>query len=838
VGNLLSDIRYCLRGFARRPLFAVVVVATLALGLSVNVAMYSIYEQVLVRELPVAKPHELVNLAAPGPQEGTPSCSGIGTCEEVFSYPMFRDLEQLPDSPFVAMAAHRDTDANLGVDGQTVAGRGLLVSGGYFSLLGLKAEVGRLLDSNDDRVDGEANSVVLSYTYWESAFAEDPGAVGRELNVNGKPLTIVGVAPRGFSGTSGSQRPQVFLPISFRWRDSPTALPNHTSRKVYWTYLFARLKPGVSLEQAAAAINVPYRAIINDVDAPLVNDFAEQTMREFRARTITLEPGERGQSQTDNDNVRALLTLLLVSTGLVLLIASVNIANLFLARSSARAGEIAVRASLGASKPRLMTLLLIEVSLLAAGAALASLPLTLIALRGIGGLLPPFAASTFDFDLSAPLVGMTVTLAAVATLVFGLMPALKLTRVESSLALQSQNTRSTGSKGAARFRGVLTTAQVALSMTLLVLAGWFAQSLANVSRTDVGFRVESLTRFSIAPDRNGYTSERSAALFERLEEDLAQIPGVTSVGLAAVPLLADSSWGYNVVVDGYDAAPGEDTNVAVNYVSDDYFRTLEMPLILGFGFELAQRGDRKVAVVNERFVERFGLTADSAVGKRITSGTDGPVDAEIVGVVRDAKYSAVRVDTPPQLLMPRTDAPFLGAIVFYLRSSSASLELRTSVEQVLARHDRNLPLINFRSMAEQVKENVFLERFMSTLGAVLAVIATALAAIGIYGVLSYGVAQRLREIGLRIALGAAPGNVRRMVLAQVAWMAGIGVAIGVSLALLLGQAARALLYGLSPTDPFVPAAAVLALTAVVFAAAYWPARRAALVDPVTALRGD
>jgi predicted permease len=835
---LLQDVRYCLRGFARQPVFAVVVVATLALGLSANAAIYSIYHQVLVRELPVASPHELVNLAAPGPKEGTPSCSGIGTCEEVFSYPMFRDLERLPDSPFVALAAHRNADANFGVDGQTVSGTALLVSGSYFSLLGLKAEVGRLLDSSDDRIDGEASTVVLSYAYWASAFAEDPGVVGREVVVNGKPLTIVGVAPRGFSGTSTSLRPQVFLPISFRWRDSPDAFPNHLSRKSYWAYLFARLKPGVSLEQAAAEINVPYRAIINDVDAPLVNDFSEQTMREFRAKTITLEPGARGQSQIDNDNVRALLTLLLVSTGLVLLIASVNIANLFLARSSARAGEIAVRASLGASKPRLLALLLVEVSLLAAGAALASLPLTLIALRGISGLLPVWAASTFDFDLSAPLVGITVTLAAVATLVFGLMPALKLTRAESSPALQSQGTRATGGKGAARFRSVLTTAQIALSMALLVLAGWFAQSMANVARTDVGFRVESLTRFSIAPDRNGYTSERAAALFERLEEDLAQLPGVTSVAFAAVPLLADSSWNYNVVVEGYDAAPGEDTNVAVNYVSNEYFRTLEMPLIFGSGFELVESGQRKIAIVNERFVERFGLEPDSAVGKRITSGTDGPVDAEIVGIVRDAKYNSVRVDTPPQLLMPRTDAPFLGAIVFYLRSSSASLELRTSVEQVLARHDPNLPLINFRSMAEQVKENVFIDRFMSTLGAALAAVATALAAIGIYGVLSYGTAQRLREIGLRIALGAAPRNVRGMVLKQVGWMAAVGVAIGVSLALLLGQAGRALLYGLSPTDPFVPAVAVIALTAVVLAAAYLPARRAALVDPVTALRGD
>jgi predicted permease len=836
MGNLLSDIRYCLRGFARRPLFAVVVVATLALGLSVNAAIFSIYDQVLVRQVPVAAPQELVNLAAPGPKEGTPSCGNIGSCEEVFSYPMYRDLEQLPDSPFAGLAAHRNADVNLALDGATVAGTGLLVSGNYFSLLGLAPAIGRLLDSNDDRVAGEASAVVLSYAYWESAFAEAPGVVGRTLVVNGKPLTIVGVAPRGFSGTTVTLRPQVFLPISFRWRDTPNAFPNHTNRKSYWVYLFARLKPRVSLDQAAAEINVPYRAILNDVDAPLINDFSEQTMREFRARTITLEPGARGQTQMD---AQAPLTLLLVSTGLVLLIASVNIANLFLARGTARAGEIAVRASLGAPKRRLLTLLLLEVWLLGAGAVLVSLPLTLLGLRGINSLVPSFASAIFDLSINARVVVMTIALAVISTLMFGLIPALKAMRVDTGSAPQSQGVRTTGGKAATRFRAGLTTAQIALSMALLVLAGWFAQSLSNIARVDLGFRAESLTMFSLAPERNGYTPDRILALFEQLEEELTQVPGVTSVALAAVPLIANSMWGYGVTVEGYDPAPGENTDVSVNYVSPDFFSTVEMPLTSGSGFARSQGGVRQnVAIVNERFVERFGLDAGTVLGKRITTGTDGPVDAQIVGIVQDAKYSEIKRDAPPQMFLPRTDIPSLGASVFYLRSASASLELRSSVQQVLARHDANLPLMNFRTMSDQAEENLFLDRFMGTLAAALAVIATVLAAIGIYGVLSYGVAQRLREIGLRMALGAAPRNVRGMVMKQTAWMAGVGVAIGVSLALLLGQAVRALLYGLSPTDPLVPAAAVVVLLAVVLAAAYWPARRAALVDPVTALRGD
>jgi predicted permease len=834
VGNLLNDVRYCLRGFVRRPLFAFVVIVTLALGLGVNATIFSVYDQVLLRDLPVREPDGLVNFGSPGFKQGNTSCNDGGTCDEIFSYPMFRDLERV-EGPFTGIAAHRYTDASLAFEGETATGSALLVSGRYFSLLGVVPAAGRLLDSNDDRVDGEASAVVLTYAYWEAAFGADPAVVGRDLVVNGKPLRIVGVGPRGFYGTTVGERPLVFVPITFRWLASPTAFPQHADRRSYWAYLFARLKPGVTMEQAEAAINAPYRTIVNDVDAPLLTGVSEQQLAAYRAKTIVLTPGDRGQSRID-DNARTELRILMVSTGLVLLVACVNVANLLLARGSTRVGEIAVRASLGASRRRLLSLLLVETLLLAAAAALVSMPLTMAALRGIEAMLPP-SNRVLDLALDGTVVVATIGLAVLSTFVFGLIPALKLIRVDANPAREAQGARQTGGRAGARFRATLTTAQIALSMALLVLAGWFAQSLVNVARVDLGFRAESLAVFTIAPDRSGYAPAQSAALFGRLEEELAQIPGVTAAGAAGVALLDNSNWNGNVSVEGFEATPETDTNVSMNFVGPSFFRTLEMPLLRGTGLERAVSDGPPVAVVNERFVEKFGL-GDDAVGKRMAFGATRNLNVEIVGVVRDARYSEVKEDPPPQVFRPAAQVPFLGEMSFYLRSNLGLPELRSAVMGVLARHDANLPLINFLTVPQQARENIFLDRFMGTLATALAAMAVVLAAIGIYGVLSYGVMQRLREIGLRIALGAAPRNVRGMVLKQIAWMASIGVVIGVGLALELGEVGRALLFGLAPTDPVVPVAAVLTLLAVVAAAAYWPARRAANVDPVTALRGD
>src|SRR5688572_28812883 len=679
-------------------MFAFVVVATLALGLGVNATIFSVYDQVLLRALPVPEPDGLVNLGSPGFKQGNTSCNDGGTCDEIFSYPMFRDLERV-EGPFSGVAAHRYTDASLAFEGETATGSALLVSGQYFSLLGITPAAGRLLDGNDDRVDGEASAVVLTYAYWESVFGADPQVVGRNLVVNGKPLTIVGVGPRGFFGTTVGERPLVFVPITFRWLASPTAFPQHADRKSYWAYVFARLKPGVSLDQAAAAINAPYRAIVNDVDAPLLTGVSEQQLAAYRAKTIVLTPGDRGQSRID-DNARTELRILMVSTGLVLLIACVNVANLLLARGSTRVGEIAVRASLGASRRRLLSLLLVETLLLAAAAALASMPLTMSALRGIEAMLP-LSNRVLDLTLDGTVIASTIVLAVLSTLVFGLIPALKLIRVDVNPAQQTQGARQTGGKAAARFRATLTTAQIALSMALLVLAGWFAQSLANVARVDLGFRAESLAVFTIAPGRNGYSQLQMNSLFMRLEEELAQIPGVSAAGAATVPLLDNSNWGANVSVEGFEATPETDTNVSQNFVSPEFFETLEMPLLRGMGFERATSEGERVAIVNERFVEKFGL-GDDAVGKRMAFSVTPTqnLNIEIVGVVRDAKYSEIKGDTPPQVFVPLAQVPALGEFSYYLRSNLELPELRSAVTAVLARHDANLPLINLITVTQ------------------------------------------------------------------------------------------------------------------------------------------
>jgi predicted permease len=412
-------------------MFAVVVVVTLALGIGINVAMYSIFQGMVLRPIPDAyEPRELVNLAAPGPglKQGGTSCNLAGDCEEVFSYPMFRDLEKVQE-PFTAIAAHHMVEVNLALRGETLSGTGVLVSGNYFSVLGVQPALGRLLGPQDDAAEGNADSVVLSYRYWQNVLGADSSVVGQPLIVNGMPLTIVGVASRDFQGTSRPASPEVFLPITFRWRDSPRTVPNFDDRRYYWVYLFARLKPGVSVAQAEAAINRPYRAILSDVEVPLQPGMTEQTQAQFRAKSIAVSPGSRGQSWIMS-GADVPLSILLVAVATVLLIACVNIANLMLARGATRVGEMAMRLSLGAAPRRLVALLFTESALLALLAALVSLPLTLITLRWIESMVPAQGAASFDFGLKMALVGVAVAVAVASTLLFALLPVLKLARTQ------------------------------------------------------------------------------------------------------------------------------------------------------------------------------------------------------------------------------------------------------------------------------------------------------------------------------------------------------------------------------------------------------------------------
>lgn len=831
----MNNVKNAVRQLAKRPGMSAIIVVTLALGIGANAAMFSLFHQVLLEPLPVPNPGRLVILGSPGPKLGSESCTGIGDCDETFSYPMLHDLERV-QTVFTGIAAHRGFSASIAAQGaQAVSGEGVAVNGDYFSVLQLTPALGRLIGPRDEPKVGEGHVAVMSYDYWQNNFGSDPGVLGKMLTVNGQRLMVVGVAPEGFSGASPGSRPQVFVPLTMRWLMEPFFPESSENRLSYWVYLFARLKPGVSVEQAESAINGPYRAIINDVEAPLNAGLSEEQMADFREKSLVLAPGAHGQSRALRGTHLPLMLLMGVTT-LVLVIACVNIANLLLARGAMRAGEMALRSAIGASRWQMVSQLLTEAVLLGLLGCLAGLPLAAATLGLVGFMMPTEAAAGLEMGLSRAAIVFAAGASLVTVLLFGLFPALAATRTPAGAVLKEQAGQQAGARGMARFRRSLVTVQIAFSLVLLVLAGLFTQSLANVARVDLGLTADSVATFSVAPVLSGYEPARSTQLFRRIEEDLAALPGVVSVGASMVGVVAGDSWGGNISVQGFEGAPGADANSRYNAVSPGFFRALRIPLLSGRYFSDADTAGRpRVAIVNETFAEKFGLGTD-AVGKRMTRGDSGELDIEIVGVVADTKYSEVKDEIPPQYFLPREQDVEVGFANFYVRAMLPPEDLLASMSHAVAELDPNLPVEGLATLPDVIRDNTFLDRMISVLSTGFALLATLLAAMGLYGVLAYSVAQRTRELGVRQALGATPGRLRGMVLGQVGWMALIGGALGLVLAVLLGRAAEAVLFGLSGYDPVVLAAATGALAIVVTAAGYLPARRASGVDPIEALR--
>ena len=828
----MMNISLAFRTLFRTPFVTVVTVVSLALGIGANAALFSIFDLVLLRPLPLANPERLVNLASPGPKPGSNTCNQAGTCEEVFSYPMFRDLERI-QTVFTKIAAHRIFDANVAYRGQTLNGSGLLVSGGYFSTLGLQPALGRLIDSKDDQTVGQSPVVVLSDSYWRTRFASRPDILNETLVVNGQATTIVGVAPHGFTGTTLGLNPLVFVPITMQELMIPGS-GGLRNRRDYWAYLFARLEPGVSLDEARTALNVPYHAILNDVEAPLQKELSDQTLARFRARQLEISDGIRGQSTASRD-AKAPLTLLLGVTSFALLIACANIANLLLARTAARAGEMAVRLSIGASRRQLIGQLLTEAGVLAGLGGAASLLVARWTLDFISSLLPGEVAGTFQLALNGRMLLFTAALAAGTCLLFGLFPAWQSTKPNLLVALKGASGQASSARAARRFRTALATAQIALSTTLLVAAGLSAKSLVNISRADLGVKVDHVVTFEVSPGLNGYKPEASRQLFTKLEDELSALPGVTSVTNSLVPLLVGDAWGNNVVVEGFDAGPDTDVESRVNEVGTGYFQALGIAVLAGRDFTRSDSsGTLKVAIVNEAFARKFNLGANP-VGRHL-GNRGGKPDTEIVGLVRNAKYSSVKEPAPPVFFRPYRQDERIGALTYYVRGATDSDELLTAIPRVVTKLDPNLPLKNLRKLPEQILDNLFLDRFVSLLSAAFAVLATLLAAIGLYGVLAYTVAQRTREIGVRMALGAAPSRVRAMVLRQVGAMTAAGIALGLAAAVPIGRAVESLLYQLKGSDPVVLAGSALILATVALAAGIVPAYRASRIEPMTALR--
>jgi putative ABC transport system permease protein len=831
----MSNLRLAVRNLVKTPFVTSVAILSVALGIGANSAIFSLFNQILLRPLPVPEPARLVNLVSPGPRSGSTSCGGAGSCDQVFSYPMFRDLERV-QTVFTGIAAHNAAGVSLSWQGQSDGGgEGMLVSGSYFSVLGVQPALGRLVSADDDGRDKAGSYVaVLDYDYWKRRFGGRADVLNQALVVNGQPLTIIGVASEGFHGTTLGTRPLVYVPISLRevlvprWK----GLENRRSN---WVYLFARLEPGVSVEEARASINGQFHSIINDVDVPLQKGMSPATLERFRARELNLEPGARGQSEM-HGRAREPLTLLITITGLVLLICCANIANLLLVRGASRSTEMAVRLSIGASRWHIITQLLVESCLLgvlggACGLIVARWTLSLITTT----LLPVEAPEILSLELDSQVVIFAAGLSLGAGLLFGLFPALHSTRPDLITALKANAGQPSGAKSAARFRMTLATAQIALSMALLISAGLFTKSLLNVTRVDLGLNREKLIVFSISPAQSGYTADRTRALFERVEDEISAMPGVTSVTASMVRLISGNNYGSSFTVQGFQAGPETDTSSMYDRGGPDYFRTLGIPLLRGREFTRSDTlGSPKVAVVNEAFAKKFNLGMD-AVGKRM-SRDGNQLDIEIIGLARNSKYSEVKSEIYPVVVMPYRQDENLGFTNFYVRTSQDEQRLLALIPGVIRRLDPNLPVARLRTMETEVQGNVALDRFVTSMSGAFAALATLLAAIGLYGVLAYTVAQRTREFGLRMALGADTSHVRRLVLRQVAIMTLVGGVIGIASASALGRVAESLLFQMSARDPLIFTIATASLVLVAFGAGLLPAQRAARVNPMQALR--
>ncbi|MCC6773508.1 MAG: ABC transporter permease [Gemmatimonadaceae bacterium] len=833
---MMRDLRYAFRTLLTTPFVNAVAILSLALGIGANAAIYSLFDQLLLRPLPVAAPDELVNLELPGPIQGSDSCNQSGCGNGIiWSYPMFRDLER-EQSALAGIAGHRIFGASIALGDEPTVGEGIYVTGAYFSTLGLRPALGRLLQVRDNEPGADNMVAVISHHFWMDRFGGKPEALDQLLRLNGRAFTIVGVAPEGFEGNTLGARPLVYVPMQSRtYIGTYEGLEN---RRDYWVYVFGRRKLGMSMQATKAGLDGVIAPILADVEAPLQREMSAATMERFKAKRVVVTPGARGQSSMQGE-AKVPLTMLFSITAVVLLIACANIANLLLARGASRATEMGVRLSLGATRGRLVRQLLVESLVLALLGGLVSLLVSRWTLQGIATLLPPNASTTLQFSVQVPVMLFAGSLAVMTGFVFGLFPALHSTRPDLISTIRAGAGNIAGGGIAGRFRTGLAVAQIALSTTLLISAGLFLKSLVNVSRVDLGIRIDSVATFSVAPLRVGYDTLRAKVLYARIEEELRALPGVTGVTSSLVPLLSGDSWGNDVRVQGFECLPDTDCNSRYTAVGAGYFTMIGVPMLAGRDVASYDQYDgARVGVVNLAFAEKFGLGRD-AVGKFMgRAGGNDSLGIQIVGLAPDIAYNDVKREPQPVFYLPWMQQGVVGQMYFYARTRLPGDQLIAAIPQMMKRIDPTLPVQDLKTMTQQLRENVFLDRMISILSAGFALLATLLAAVGLYGVLAYSVSQRTREIGVRMALGADRRRVQGMVLRQVGVMIGIGATVGALGAFGLGRAAQSLLFGLEGHDPFVFATAVLLLAVVALGAGWIPARRASQTQPMRALRYD
>lgn len=832
--TLLRDLRYGLRGLSRNPGFTAVALATLALGIGANTAIFSLIDHVMLRTLPVSHPEDLMVVRSSR------------------SYPMFEKIRDRNQVFSAVMGTHLMPDMEVTIDGAKSRAMGELVTGNYFPELGVGATIGRVITPDDDRAAESGPVAVISHAYWMRVFAGSVNALGKKIQVrssltnggtggldvydaghrsssSGAELTIVGVAPAGFSGDMAGLMADIWIPITMQ----PATMPGRPFLKqpnATWVLMLARRKPGISEQQARASLIVTWRQILTEEAGSKITEEDKRKIAQF---TPAIEPGDKGFGTVRRDLSQPLLVLMAV-VGLVLLIACLNVANLLLARATARRKEITVRLSMGASRVRLIRQLLTESMVLAIAGAAAGVVCALIASKLLITMLSTLERSIdIPFETDWRTLGFTAAIAVLTGLVFGLAPAIRATRISLAETLKDASRGAAGSRvGAAKS---LVAAQVAVSMLLLIGSGLFLRTLANLKSEDVGFNPDGLVMMRVDPVSAGYRGEEVGRSMQSLLERVRALPGVRLATFSENGLFSGSESGEDVSdIEGFTARSKEEAECRFDQAGPQYFTNVGIPILLGRDLnERDQPGAPPVAIINESMA-KFYFKGISPIGKHFTASK---VRLEIVGVVRDIHDHDHR------------EAPLRRFYVSYFQPidgiTTANFEVRTTgnpgavmsmLRNEVTSFNRNLPILSIKEERELMDSDLVNENLLAKLSAVFAALAIVLATIGLYGVMSYAVSRRTNELGIRMALGAAASSVRGMVLRESILLIGAGLAIGMVAALGLTRLVKSFLFGLTAVDPISFGAAAALLIAVGLLAGYIPARRASKIDPMIALR--
>ncbi len=835
--TLFKDIRYGLRGLLKRKGFAAIAVLTLALGIGANTAIFTLVNAVMLKSLPVEKPEELV-LFSDATGEGTSIEDSPRTGEwNLFSYASY-EYFRTHNQSFQDIAALRSGSSRLSVrrpDSQASAAAratGQLVSGNYFSVLGVRATRGRVLTPDDDKPNAQP-AAVISHRYWEKELNSDPGTVGKNFIINGTNFTVVGITPPEFFGERVRRSPDFWMPLSFQpqieLRDSYLA-----NNQVYFLMVMGRLKPGVTMDQAQATTNLALRQFLTEQAG---SELTEDRQKGIQNTYATLVEGHGGISRLRVVYSKP-LHMLMAIVGMVLLIACANVGSLLLSRAASRKAEISLRMALGATRRRIVRQLLTESMLLAGVGGLVGV---LLAQWGVIVLVGLVARETpLDTRPDVGVLAFTIGVSILAGLMFGLIPAIQASRTNLSSAMKEKSRIRSGFMRLS-LSSVMVVMQVGLSMVLLTGAGLFAGSLVKLQSEDIGFDRDNLLLLGVDSRLAGYKPTELATLYQQLIERLSSLPQVKSVSMATYAPMSGTRRSSSIKVPGYTPEPGESPDVQDILAGPRYAETLGMPVLRGREIELRDTpSSPKIAVVNSAFAEHY-FKGQNPIGRSFAfddESDDGGPPIEIVGVVGDIKSDDAREKTMPTVYRPILQVQDGSAYspTIHIRTVSDPTPLTSQVRQMINQTDDKLPIFGVTTMNEQLRDNLTQERLIAQLVSFFGALALILACIGLYGVMAHGVARRTNEIGIRMALGARGGNIAWMILRETLYLVLAGLVIGVPAALLGARLISSQLFGVSPTEPVTLIAAAVVLTLVALLAGFVPARRASRVNPLNALR--